>query len=111
MRLTCAIGDTTRRGRHLIGGDEQGTAADLGLIAATETRNSTVTPGEDDIEVSGEYYTVTDINADATGQVSYRVAVVGHTPVQLFNAQSAADVPAEVIGWRPQPVPSRTIEA
>lgn len=90
VSFECAIGRDVWFGEHLVG-EVDGKPVDLGLIGMADTTMS-IKPTDDELAVSYRYQRVGEANAARSGTSSYRVALVGNTPVRLFGDQSTDDV-------------------
>ncbi len=100
VELACEVGRDTLRGYHLVAWQASG-PVDLGLIAGNGGPIS-VKPKADQISVSYRYQTSYDSNAARSGRTSYRVAVVGSTPIRLYGDEDPSDVDPDVADLEPQ---------
>lgn len=100
VELACEVGRDTLTGYHLVAWRSSG-PVDLGLIAVNGGTISVKT-GTHAISVSYRYQTSYDSNAARSGRTSYRVAVVGSTPVRLYGEDEVSDIDPAVADLEPQ---------
>lgn len=100
VSFSCTVGRDTHVGEHLVG-EVDGELVDLGLIATTDTEISVQEEGSE-LAINYDYQSTADSNAARSGHASYRVALVGNTPIRLFGEQSVDDVDPAVADLAPQ---------
>lgn len=100
VELACDVGRDTLSGYHLVAWQTSG-PVDLGLIAGNDGPIS-VKPKADEISVSYRYQTTYDSNAARSGRTSYRVAIVGATPIRLYGEDETSDVGPDVADLEPR---------
>lgn len=100
VRLQCSVGPEVLTGYHLLGADQDGVTVDYGIVAAANT-DIDIEVDDGELVVSHEYRSMADSALSFSGDLHYRVAMVGETPIRLFEGQTVADVPAGVAQWEP----------
>lgn len=99
VELRCTSGLDATRGWHLVG--EQGEeVVDLGLVAAGQ--EATIGVADDRLVVELTYPAGNDPEAPGRSTTTYKVALVGNTPVRLFPGADLSSVSAQVAQWPAQ---------
>jgi len=93
VELTCTVGHDKIVGVHLIGSAGQ-RPSDLGIVAAGSKIN--ISERHDQLEVHVGYRTVTDKPGHLSGTTSYKIIMVGLTPIRLYSGEKPGDVAASI---------------
>ncbi|SDS36973.1 hypothetical protein SAMN04489812_1705 [Microlunatus soli] len=88
-RFSCEVGDQKLVAAHLIGSVD-GEPEDLGIVAT----GSKITADGDDDQLAFEtsYRTVEDGDDEATGKTSYKIEMIGNTPVRIFGGEDGSKI-------------------
>lgn len=92
-QLSCTIGDQQLLGAHLIGSVD-GKVADLGIVA-TGTKITTNTSGGK-LKINTSYRAQGDDEGKSSGKASYEIAMVGDTPIRIYDGDDVDDVDSAV---------------
>lgn len=92
-RFSCEVGDQKMIAAHLIGSVD-GKPADLGIVA---TGSKITADGDDDqLAFQTSYRTIDDEEGEASGKTSYKIEMIGNTPVRIFGGEDGSKIDSAI---------------